>query len=76
MSRLLRQVKASEVVRVAKRLGFVLDHQTGSHAVYYRSSDGRRVVVPMHGSRALPIGTVRAMLRDMDIRPGDYEHLK
>jgi len=32
-------VKAREVVRVATKLGFVFDHQKGSHVVYYREKD-------------------------------------
>jgi predicted RNA binding protein YcfA (HicA-like mRNA interferase family) len=38
-------VKARDVVRVATKLGFVFDHQKGSHAVYYREKDKERVVV-------------------------------
>mgnify|MGYP001598755289 CR=1 FL=1 len=75
MSRALRQVKASDVVRAAKRLGFLFDHQTGSHAVYRRNSDKRRLVIPMHGSRAIKIGTLRAMLKDMDISPEQFKEL-
>ena len=41
-------IRAREVVRVAESIGFVLDRQRGSHAVYYRASDKRRIVIPMH----------------------------
>ena len=44
----LPAVRARDLVRVAESLGFVLDRQRGSHAVYYRVSDHRRIVVPMH----------------------------
>lgn len=36
------------MVRVARKLGFELDRQSGSHAIYYCSSDKRRIVVPIH----------------------------
>ena len=39
-------VTAKELVRAATRLGFVLDRQKGSHAVYVRGTD--RAVIPMH----------------------------
>jgi len=39
-------IRAIQVVRVAQAIGFVLDRQKGSHAVYYRASDKRRVVIP------------------------------
>ena len=48
MSPKLPVVRPSEVVRVAERLGFLFDHQTGSHAVYYREKDKARAVIPMH----------------------------
>lgn len=43
MSRKLPVVTAKEVVRVVERMGFVFDRQKGSHAVYYRHRDKRRV---------------------------------
>ena len=45
MSKRLPQVKAKDVLRVAKKLGFEPDRQSGSHAIYYRSSDKKRIVV-------------------------------
>jgi len=35
-------VKPRDLVRVAQRLGFVLDRQKGSHAVFYRKADSLR----------------------------------
>jgi len=41
-------VKARDVIQVAERIGFVYDRQKGSHAVYYRSEDRARIVIPVH----------------------------
>ena len=60
-------IRAREVVRVAESIEFVFDRQRGSHAVYYRASDGRRVVIPMHGSKDLKPGTLRAIIVDMGL---------
>jgi len=57
-------IRAREVVRVAESIGFVLDRQRGSHAVYYRASDKRRIVIPMHGAKDLKPGTLRAIIHD------------
>lgn len=38
MSPLLPQVKAKDLIRVVKQLGFELDRQKGSHAIFYRPS--------------------------------------
>ena len=58
----LPSVRPEEVARVAQRLGFVLDRQRGNHAVYFRPSDKRRIVIPMH-SRDLKQGTRCGNLR-------------
>jgi len=60
-------VPAREVVRVAEKLGFVLDRQKGSHAVYLRASDQRRVVIPVHKGKDLKPGTLRGIIEDMGI---------
>jgi predicted RNA binding protein YcfA (HicA-like mRNA interferase family) len=65
-------IRAREVVRVAESLGFVFDRQRGSHAVYYRASDGRRVVIPMHGSKDLKPGTLRAIINDIGLSVEDF----
>ena len=49
----LRAVAARDVVRVAERLGFAFDRQRGSHAVYLRAQDRRRLVIPVHKGRDL-----------------------
>ena len=44
----LPTVRPRQVIRALERAGFEVDHQTGSHVVLWRSSDGCRVVVPQH----------------------------
>ena len=58
-------IRAREVVRVAESIGFIFDRQRGSHAVYYRAIDKRRVAIPMHGTKDLKPGTLRAIINDM-----------
>jgi predicted RNA binding protein YcfA (HicA-like mRNA interferase family) len=41
----LPAVRARDAARVAQAMGFVLDRQRGSHAIFYRESDKRRVVI-------------------------------
>jgi predicted RNA binding protein YcfA (HicA-like mRNA interferase family) len=68
-------VRAREVVRVAGHLGFVLDHQTGSHAVYYRKRDGRRVIIPRHAGRDIKQKTLAGILDDLGITPEEFQRL-
>jgi predicted RNA binding protein YcfA (HicA-like mRNA interferase family) len=53
---------AREVIRLLEKHGFVLDHSTGSHRLYYQPGTGRRVTVPFHRGD-LPIGTLLAILK-------------
>ncbi len=65
-------VSAREVVRVAEKLGFAFDRQKGSHAVYLRTSDNRRVVIPMHKGRDLKPGTLRGLIDDMGLSVAEF----
>jgi predicted RNA binding protein YcfA (HicA-like mRNA interferase family) len=43
----LPAVTAKEVIRVATKVGFVLDRQKGSHAIYRRASDKALIMCSM-----------------------------
>lgn len=58
-------MKPKRFVRALERLGFSLDRQRGSHAIFCHP-DGRIVVVPMHSSD-IPFGTLRGILKDIHI---------
>jgi len=62
----LPSIRPEEVARVARRLGFIRDRQKGSHAVFLRHSDRRRVVIVMH-RRELKRGTLRSLISDLGI---------
>jgi predicted RNA binding protein YcfA (HicA-like mRNA interferase family) len=51
-------LSAKDVVRVLRKNGFTLAGQTGSHQKW-RHSNGRQVIVPMHGPKPIPIGTLK-----------------
>jgi predicted RNA binding protein YcfA (HicA-like mRNA interferase family) len=65
-------IPAQDVVRVAKSIGFVFDRQRGSHAVYFRAADRRRVVIPMHGNKDLKPGTLRGIIADMGLTVDEF----
>jgi predicted RNA binding protein YcfA (HicA-like mRNA interferase family) len=64
LSAKLPAISSKERVRVAERLGFVFRRQNGSHAIYVRSTDKARVVIPMHG-RDVNRKTLRAIINDL-----------
>ena len=65
---------AARLVKVLKKLGFVFVRQRGSHA-FYRHEDGRSTVVPMHAGEDIGRGLLRAILRDLQLSPEEFEAL-
>ncbi|MGH3942014.1 MAG: type II toxin-antitoxin system HicA family toxin [Pseudonocardiaceae bacterium] len=65
------------MVRALQDAGFELTHVRGSHH-YLRLPDvAGLVVVPLHGNRDLPTGTLRAILRQAALTPDELtEFLK
>lgn len=59
-------VKAKEFIKVIERLGFYLDRQKGSHAIY-KDIHGQRVVIPIHSGKHLKYGTLMGMIQDIGI---------
>lgn len=72
MSR-LPQLKARDVIRVLKALGFEFVRQRGSHAFYQNPNTSRTTLVPIHGGEDIDRGLLRAILREIDVSPDDFE---
>ena len=59
-------------MRAFKKLGYKIDHQTGSHIIL-RHPNQRRLSVPNH--RELAKGTLRALIREAGISKEDFSGL-
>ncbi|OHB18317.1 MAG: hypothetical protein A2854_00405 [Parcubacteria group bacterium RIFCSPHIGHO2_01_FULL_56_18] len=70
----LPAISGKELVRILERCGFLMQRQTGSH-VLLEHSDGRVVVIPVHANKDLPKGTLRGILRDVEITPDQLREL-
>lgn len=75
MSEKLPRVECQQLIRALKRAGFAEQRQRGSHLHLKRESDGKRVTVPVHKGRIVPIGTLRAILRDAGISVEQFREL-
>ena len=67
-------VKAKDFIKVIDKLGFYLDRQKGSHAIY-KHDDGRRVVVPIQVRKDLKQGTLMGMIQDLGIDKNTFFEL-
>lgn len=71
----LRPAKPEEVQRVLEKLGFQRIRQSGSHVVY-RHPDGRWTTVPLHPSKDVAKGTLRKIIKDLEITVEEFEALR
>ena len=73
MSRLPR-VSGREVVKTLRKIGYEIDHQTGSHIVLRHSSPPhRRITVPDH--KELAKGILRALIRQVGLTVEEFIEL-
>jgi len=62
-----------EMVRFLQRQGLRLVRFVGSH--HFMESSTKRTTVPVHGSHTMKIGTLRSILRDINLSPDEFERL-
>ncbi len=63
------------MIRALQRGGFRVTHVRGSHHYLRRGLEPRLVVVPVHGGRDLPLGTLRSILRQADLTAEELTEL-
>ncbi len=67
-------VSGRKAVKALGKLGYAVDHQTGSHVILRQSdSPHRRLTVPDH--KELARGTLRAILREAGITADQFRAL-
>lgn len=67
------QVRPKDLVKALLKTGFIKDHQTGSH-VYLKHPDGKLTSVSIHPG-TIPLGTMRAILKQIKIKAEDLKRL-
>ena len=62
---------ANDVIRVLRRHGFEKVGQKGGHQKW-RHADSRQVIVPHHGSKPIPIGTLKSIIEGSKLSSDDF----
>jgi predicted RNA binding protein YcfA (HicA-like mRNA interferase family) len=62
---------AKDVIRVLHQHGFSLVSQKGSHQKW-RHSNGRQVIVVVHGNKPIPIGTLKSIIEGAGLTAEDF----
>ncbi len=67
-------VSGPDAVKALRRIGYEVDHQTGSHLILRRTTPPhRRLTVPNH--RELAKGTLRAIIREAGLTVDEFTAL-
>jgi predicted RNA binding protein YcfA (HicA-like mRNA interferase family) len=64
-------IKAKDLVRVLRKLGFFEYHRVGSHA-QFKHSDGRRITIPIHSGKDIKKKTLKSILDDLEISVEEF----
>ena len=67
MTRKTPVITGMELVKVLERAGFEVRRQKGSHLHMFRDIDRRRVTIPVHNGKNIPMGTLKGIVNDADI---------
>ena len=62
------RLNAKQVITQLKDAGFVEVSQSGSHLKLFNPETRRTAIVPVHTSKVLPIGTLKSIEKQADIK--------
>jgi predicted RNA binding protein YcfA (HicA-like mRNA interferase family) len=55
------------LIKILERNGYLLKRVAGSHHIFYHPQLKKTVVVPVHGNRDIPNGTLRSIIKQAGI---------
>ncbi|HCM36581.1 MAG: hypothetical protein A3J30_01470 [Candidatus Wildermuthbacteria bacterium RIFCSPLOWO2_02_FULL_47_9c] len=71
MSDRLPSLRARDLEKVLKRMGFFSVRQKGSH-VFFKHPDGRTTLVSRHGDEEIGRGLLRQILREINVSSEEF----
>lgn len=77
MSSILTELSYRDLTKRLKKYGFRFYRSgKGSHELWVRDSDGKVIPVPHHKGKSIRKGTVRAIIREIDVSIKDFFSIK
>jgi predicted RNA binding protein YcfA (HicA-like mRNA interferase family) len=67
----LPRISGKEMVRFLEREGFEIVRVRGSH--HFMQKENLRTSVPVHAGKDLKVGTLRSILRDIQMTPTEFD---
>ncbi|EAZ92573.1 type II toxin-antitoxin system HicA family toxin [Crocosphaera chwakensis] len=67
----MKSISGKKLSKIVEKLGWQLKRVTGSHHIYTKENKEAILVIPIHGNRDLPIGTLKQIMKDADLTEND-----
>jgi len=64
-------LKAKDIIRALKKMGFCEVRQKGSHQCF-QHNDGRFTLVPCHSGEDIGRGLLRQIMREINVSPEEF----
>lgn len=68
----LSPLKADQVIRKLRKLGYEGPIAGGRHSRMIHSKRGTIIPIPMHGGKDISVGLLRAILREAGVSPEEW----
>jgi predicted RNA binding protein YcfA (HicA-like mRNA interferase family) len=67
----MKSVSGKELCKVVESYGWELKRIRGSHHIYSKEGVELILVIPVHGNRDLPVGTLKGIMKDAELSEKD-----
>ncbi|MGB5714126.1 MAG: type II toxin-antitoxin system HicA family toxin [Waterburya sp.] len=67
----MKSISGKKLCKVVEKLGWELKRIRGSHHIYSLPGSVKILVIPVHGNRDLPAGTLKGILKDANLTEDD-----
>ena len=71
----LSPLKPREVISKLKKLGFIVDHVSGSHYIMFNAKTKTRIRIPYH-AKDLKTGTLRSIIKQTELSVEEFSKIK
>ena len=61
-----------KIIRVFKKVGWIVDHIEGSHHILVKEGAEEILVVPVHGNKPIKVGLLKGLIRDAGLTNDEF----
>jgi len=61
-------MNSKDLIKLAKKNGWTKKSQNGSHIKLVHDSNKKTIILPYHGAKDIPIGTLNSILKDLGLK--------